>query len=69
MAYVRTDYKSKKLFKEAVAAGVKHSPYNPSGMFPVEQNGRVSIEGPHYPKAHTWYADCDIVDGVITKVR
>lgn len=69
MAYVDPNYKSKKEFREAVSSGVKHYPYNPSGMFPVEQNGRVSIEGPHYPKPHKWYADCDVQNGVITKVR
>lgn len=69
MAYVDPDYKSKKLLKEAVKAGEKLRPYNPSGMFPVTQNGRVSIEGPHYPKPHTWYADCKVKDGVITSVR
>ena len=69
MAYVDPNYKSKKEFKEAVASGKQHRPYNPSGMFPVTKNGRISIEGPHYPKPHTWYADCDVVNGIITKVR
>lgn len=69
MAYVSPNYKTKKDFKAAVANGVVHRPYNPSGMFPVEQNGRISIEGPHYPKPHTWYADCDVTNGIITKVR
>jgi hypothetical protein len=69
MAYVDPNYKRKKDFKTAVLAGVQHTPYNPSGMFPVLRDGRVSVEGPHYPKPHTWYADCDVEDGVIVKVR
>jgi hypothetical protein len=69
MAYVDPNYPSKKDFKTAVAAGKQHYPYNAGGMYPVTQNGRVSIEGPHYPKPHKWYADCDVKDGVITKVR
>jgi hypothetical protein len=69
MAYVDPNYMSKKLFKEAVAKGIQHRPYNPSGMFPEPTNGRVCIEGPHYPKPHKWYADCDVTDGIITKVR
>ena len=68
MAYVDPNYPSKKAFKEAVAKGVKHTPYS-TGPFQPAQNGRVSIEGPHYPQAHKWYADCDVVNGVITKVR
>ena len=69
MAYVDPDYKTKKAFKEAVASGVEHRPYNPSGMFPQTQNGRDTVEGPHYPKPHSWYAVVMIVDGVVTKVR
>ncbi len=68
MAYVNPNYKSKKQFKEAVVKGIKHSPYSP-GPFPVTQNGRITIEGPHYPEPHRWYADCDVENGVITKVR
>lgn len=68
MAYVDPDYPSKKAFKEAVKAGVKHRPYNPSGIFPVTNNGRVTIEGPHYPKPHKWYAACEVKDGVVVKV-
>lgn len=69
MAYVDPNYKSKKDFKAAVDSGVIHRPYNPSGMFPVTDNGRISIEGPHYPKPHKWYASCDVEDGIITKVN
>jgi hypothetical protein len=68
MAYVDPNYRTKKEFKAAVANGVKHYPYSPSGLFSLPRNGRVAIEGPHYPRAHRWYADCEVVDGVITKV-
>lgn len=68
MAYVDPDYKSKKEFKEAVAAGKLHYPYNPSGMYGMPENGKISIEGPHYPKPHKWYASCEVTNGVITKV-
>jgi hypothetical protein len=37
MAYVDPDYKSKKEFKGAVMAGVKHKPYNPSDIFAEPQ--------------------------------
>ena len=68
MSYVTPDYKTKKAFKEAVKAGVEHRTYNPSGMFPVSQNGRDTVEGPHYPKPHSWYASVLVVDGVVEKV-
>jgi len=67
--YVNPDYKTKKEFKAAVATGRAHEPYNPSGMYEPIRNGRVVIEGPHYPQPHRWYADCDVVEGVVTRVR
>ncbi len=69
MAYVNPNYKTKKEFKAAVAAGVQHRPFNVGMGFPTEQNGKEFIEGPHYPKPHRWYAEVDVVNGVVTKVR
>ena len=69
MAYVDPDYKTKKAFRLAVQQGTTHCPYNPSGLFPEPKDGRVSIEGPHYPQPHRWYADCDVVAGIVTRVR
>ena len=68
MAYVDPDYKTKKAFKEAVARGVVHRPYNHGGRFPAEQNGEEFIEGPHYPRPHTWYVRVRVQGGVVTKV-
>jgi hypothetical protein len=36
---------------------------------PASRDGHVSLEGPHFPAAHTWYAQAEIEDGVIVKVR
>ena len=74
MAYVSPDYKTKKAFKAAVLGGERLRPYNPigssrRGLFEVEPNGDVVVEGPHYPKPHTWYADCVLENGVIVKVK
>lgn len=69
MAYVDPNYPSKKTFLAAVKAGVRHHPYNPSGMFPVPQNGSVTIEGPHYPKPHKWYSSCVVKDGVVVSAK
>ena len=41
--------------------------YSP-GPFPCPTNGSVALEGPHYPKPHTWYASATIVNGIVTKV-
>lgn len=69
MAYVDPNYPTKRAFIEAVKAGKEHEPYNPSGMFPVKQNGSITIEGPHYPQPHKWYAACQVKDGVIISAK
>ena len=69
MAYVSPNYKTKKEFKLAVLAGKQHRPYNHGGLFPIEQNGTVYVEGPHYPAPHRWYAQCEVKDGVIVSVK
>lgn len=69
MSYVDPNYATKKAFVAAVRAGVPHRTYNPSGMFPTQQNGRDVIEGPHYPKPHKWYAAVEIRDGVVTQAK
>ena len=63
--YTVTDYKTKKAMKEAVASGQQVETYQPGGMFPATRNGRVALEGPHYPKPHTWYASAKLIAGVI----
>lgn len=68
MAYTDRNFKTKKALKEAVAAGEKIGVFNP-GLGVAPTNGRVSLEGPHYPAAHSWYAEATVVDGVITKVK
>jgi len=69
--YTDIDFKTKKALKEAVAAGKKVTYYQPNNMFGTEptRNGTIAIEGPHYPKPHSWYASCEVKDGVIVKVK
>lgn len=74
MSYTVINFKTKKALKEAVA---KHKAgdgyaifcYNP-GLGPDLSNytGKVSLEGPHYPEPHRWYAQGEMVDGVLVKV-
>jgi hypothetical protein len=33
------------------------------------RDGTIYCEGPHYPQAHKWYAQCTVKDGVIVKVK
>jgi len=76
MAYSDIDFPSKKALKEAVEAwlngmGPAVTAHQPGGMFPL-RCGENTIEGPHYPKPHKWYARVRIEDvigeHIITKV-
>jgi len=68
--YTTIDFKSKKQFKEAVAAGANVGVFDltPFGNHPFN-NGSCSVEGPHYPKPHTWYARVEVRDGKVVKVK
>jgi len=35
--------------------------------FASPRSGPVTLEGPHYPKPHRWYASAELVDGVVVK--
>lgn len=72
MAYTHTDYKSKKALKEAVANGETVTVYQPNGDFTgvaTPDNGKVYLEGPHYPKPHTWYAEAWLEGGKVVRVK
>ena len=67
MAYTITNFKTKKALKEALAAGEDVGVFQPGfGTVPVD--GTVTLEGPHYPKPHTWYATGTMKGGRLVKV-
>lgn len=66
--YASTNFKTKKAFKAAVAAGQRITLFAPGLGTPV-QDGTESVEGPHYPAPHTWYATVTVKDGVVTAVK
>jgi hypothetical protein len=66
--YTDKNFKTKKAFKEALAEGKKMRVYVPGGMFSAPLNGPVTVEGPHYPEPHRWYAACVLKDGIIIKI-
>lgn len=70
MAYTCTNYTSKKALKTAVAEGKEVRCYQP-GLGPDLSNftGTTTLEGPHYPKPHSWYAEATLVNGKVTKVK
>ena len=66
--YTSINYKTKKALKADVAAGKKITVYSP-GLGCPRDNGIEYVEGPHYPQAHTWYAEVEMKDGFIIKVK
>lgn len=67
--YTEKNYKTKKEFMADYKNGVDIYVYQPNAIFPVSGNGRVSIEGPHYPLPHKWYCSAIIKDFKIMEVK
>ena len=67
--YAVTNFKSKKALKDAVKSGVQVEVFQPGGFFAGKTDGVVGLEGPHYPQAHTWYAEATIANSIILKVK
>lgn len=63
--YTSVNYQTKKALKEAVASGEPVTVYQPGGLFPGKTDGKVYLEGPHYPQPHRWYASAVVKDGVV----
>ena len=66
--YTETNFKSKKALKEAVAAGKEVRLYAP-GLGSPKTEGVEYVEGPHFPEAHRWYAQCTMKDGKVIAVK
>lgn len=69
MAYVDPDFKTKKALREALADGKTYVGVYQLGLGTVPENGRIALEGPHYPKPHTWYAEGTMEEGKLVKVK
>lgn len=75
MSYCERNFKTKKALKEAVAdfnagRGPAVYAFNPGIGGPIMPNSTVFLEGPHYPKPHTWYAQGQTgPNGEIVKVK
>jgi len=66
--YTNPNFETKKALKEAMEAGKTVTVFAPVLGAPVE-NGTEFVEGPHYPKPHTWYAQVEMKDGKVVKVK
>jgi len=68
MAYADVDFKTKRAFKEAIAAGQRITLWSP-GFWAPKREGREHVEGPQYPKPHSWYATVEMHEGYVVKVK
>ena len=65
--YVSPNFKTKKALKEALKDGKIVTVFSP-GPFPCPETGTVTLEGPHYPEPHRWYASGIVENGKLIKV-
>lgn len=68
--YTDRNFQTKKALKEALAAGKELTVYQP-GPFggSAPRDGWVTLEGPHYPQPHKWYARALLANGIIVQVK
>ena len=66
--YTHPNFPTKKALKEALKLGLTVTVYS-HGIGSPPVNGECSVEGPHYPKPHTWYGEVKIVNGVVKSVK
>jgi hypothetical protein len=68
MAYVSPNFPTKKALREALARGESIRVFQP-GLGTVPADGTISLEGPHYPKPHSWYAAGTMRGGKLVSVK
>lgn len=72
MTYTDKNFKTKAELKRALAAGAEIGVYQPNGDITgavAPRDGKVYLEGPWYPKPHTWYAQGWVENGRLVKVK
>lgn len=70
--YTVQNFQSKAELKRAIEAGRSVEVYQPNGDLYGKTgpfNGRVFLEGPHYPQPHKWYAEAQVQNSMIVKVK
>jgi len=69
MAYTSVNFKTKKEVKDAIAHGEKISVFQPGPFGGPMVDGKVYLEGPHYPKPHRWYAEGMLRGGFLVSIK
>lgn len=66
--YTVQNYRSKSQLKLAVQSGTEVRLFAP-GLGSPKANGIEFVEGPHYPAPHSWYAQVEVRDGKVVRVK
>ena len=66
--YTRRNFKTKKALKDAIKAGERVECFSP-GPFSCPSEGPITLEGPHYPEPHRWYAQGVLKDGALISIK
>ncbi len=66
--YVDPNCKTKAALKIAVKAGFGVTVFSPGPFGHDVADGDYSVEGPHYPEPHRWYARVRVVAGFVERV-
>lgn len=67
MAYTNLNFKSKAALKR-FAEDNPDTPvkvHQPGPFGPDVPDGHCTLEGPHFPEPHRWYASCTVKDNTI----
>lgn len=67
--YASVNFKTKKAFKQAVEVDGAVITLRSPGLGDPVRNGTDVVSGPWFPEAHKWYANVEVVNGIVTKVK
>jgi hypothetical protein len=65
--YVSPNFKSKKALRDAIALGQEITVFAP-GLGTPKTDGIETVEGPHYPAPHSWYAQVEMREGKVVRL-
>ena len=70
MAYIASNPKTKKQVKQDLKDGkrlevYRNTPWGKEGV----NNAELSVEGPHYPRPHSWYGVAKVQNGVVVSFK
>lgn len=66
--YTWPNFPTKKALREAFKAGEEIKVWQPGPFAQPSYDGWQAVEGPHYPKPHTWYARVRVEGSIVKEI-